>query len=127
MRKVVIAALISIFLFSTVAIGADTLRTDRLKEGFDNIGFGLFEMPDNVNVTKTKGTPAFPDCTDKTKDDVGRMIVRVVGGLFQIATFWIPPKEKPAVAAQAKSVKPAVTTAAPQPTAVKPAQSQAIK
>ncbi|MFH1594556.1 MAG: hypothetical protein ABID09_07675 [Candidatus Omnitrophota bacterium] len=62
----------------------------RAASGLDNIVYGNLETPDNINKTNSKGKKAFDDCTDTTKDDVGRGIARVVGGLWQLATFWYP-------------------------------------
>ena len=63
---------------------------ENLGEGLDNVFYGDLEVPDNMNETNSKGTPAFEDCTAKTNDDVGRGIARFVGGIWQIATFWYP-------------------------------------
>ena len=63
---------------------------ENLGKGLDNIVYGDLETPDNVNGTNSKGTKAFPECTDMTKDDVHRGIARIVGGLFQVLTFWYP-------------------------------------
>ncbi len=90
MKKIVVFALISMFLFSFVSMAANPFKLDKLEPGLDNILYGSIETPDNINETNSKGTPAFSDCTDKTKDDVGRAIVRVVGGLYKLATFWYP-------------------------------------
>ena len=62
----------------------------KLSAGLDNMAYGTIECPDNVNETNSKGQKAFATCTDATKDDVGRAIARVVGGIWQVATFWYP-------------------------------------
>ena len=90
MRKVVVFAFIGIFLFSFVSMAANPFKLDKLEPGLDDVVYGSIETPDNINETNSKGTPAFADCTDKTKDGVGRAIVKVVGGLYKIATFWYP-------------------------------------
>ena len=62
----------------------------KLSKGFNNVVYGIIEIPDNVNETNTKGEKAYPECTDATKDGLGRGIARVFGGLWEIATFWYP-------------------------------------
>ena len=62
----------------------------KIAKGLDNIAYGTIEVPDNISETNSKGTKAFSDCTDTTKDGVGRGIARVVGGIWEIATFWYP-------------------------------------
>jgi len=62
----------------------------KLGKGLDNIAYGSIEVPDSIDETNTKGTKAFSKTTEDTKDDVGRGIARVVGGLWEIATFWYP-------------------------------------
>ena len=62
----------------------------KLSKGLDEITYGSIEVPDNVDETNTKGSKAYSKTTDATKDDVGRGIARVVGGLWEIATFWYP-------------------------------------
>lgn len=61
-----------------------------LSRGLDNIVYGIIEIPDNINDTNSKGQKAFPECTDATKDDLGRGIARVVGGVWELLTFWYP-------------------------------------
>lgn len=97
MKKILVFVLISMFIFAYAGV-ADPFRLNKLNEGLNNVVYGAVETPDNINKTNSKGAKAFPECTDKTKDDVGRAIVRIVGGAFQIATFWYP---KEAAAAQA--------------------------
>jgi len=95
MKKILLLALICMFIFS-LAVKAAPFKLDNVGKGLNNVAYGGIETPDSVNKTNSKGTPAFEDCTDKTKDDVGRGIARVVGGLFQIATFWYTPEDKSA-------------------------------
>ena len=61
-----------------------------LSKGLNDIAYGSIEVPDNIDETNTKGKVAYPECTDTTKDGVGRGIARVVGGIWEIATFWYP-------------------------------------
>ncbi len=61
----------------------------QLGKGMDNVLYGTLESPDNIT-GKTEGQKAFSKTTDATKDDVGRGIARVIGGIWQIATFWYP-------------------------------------
>ena len=62
----------------------------KLAVGLQNVTYGTIEVPNNINETKSKGQKAFKDCTDDTKDDIGRGIARVVGGIWELATFWYP-------------------------------------
>lgn len=89
MNKVISLAIISILILSYAAIAAENQPLKNLGTGLNNVVYGPTETPDSINQTNTKGTN-FTDCTDKSKDDVGRGIVRVVGGLYQILTFWYP-------------------------------------
>jgi hypothetical protein len=91
MRRVVAVLIIVSFMacMNAYAMSKNTPLTN-LGTGLDNVTYGSVEVPDNISETKSKGTKAFSDCTDATKDDVGRGIVRVVGGLWKIATFWYP-------------------------------------
>ena len=88
--------IIALFLILTFTSGLSAFAASKneplknLSTGLDNIAYGTVEIPDNINETNSKGQKAFPKCTDTTKDDVGRGIVRVVGGLWEIATFWYP-------------------------------------
>ena len=95
MRKVIAIAII-VTLVSSLSVFAIS-KNEPLKKlsiGLDNIAYGGIEVPDNINETHTKGEKAFEDCTDDTKDGVGRGIVKIVGGLWQLATFWYPTDSK---------------------------------
>lgn len=89
MIKVVALMLVGMYLLAPIAM-ADPFKLNKLQTGVNNVVYGSIETPDNINATNSKGTKAFSDCTDKTKDDVGRTIVRVVGGAYQMLTFWYP-------------------------------------
>ena len=65
-----------------------------LGKGADKVVYGAIEIPDS-NTAASKGEKACSECTDATKDDVGRGIARIVGGLWQMATFWYPKSEYP--------------------------------
>ncbi|MCK5450157.1 MAG: hypothetical protein KAI70_00160 [Candidatus Omnitrophica bacterium] len=90
MKKLFMIVIIVAILFNISAFASTNKPLQNLGEGLDNIVYGKVEVPDNMNETSTKGSPAFTDCTDTTKDDVGRGIARFVGGVWQIATFWYP-------------------------------------
>ena len=60
---------------------------DRLSRGMNNILYGPMEMADNLNETKTKGQQ-MSKCSTKTRSGFERGIARVVGGVWQLATFW---------------------------------------
>lgn len=90
MRKV-LSIIVVLTLISGVSVFASTNKPlQNLGKGLDDVFYGDVEVPDNMNETGSKGTPAYPKCTDKTKDDVGRGIARFVGGMWRIATFWYP-------------------------------------
>ena len=87
----IIAALIPSF--SAFAISKNE-PLKNLGDGLDDVAYGAIETPDNIDETHTKGEPAYADCTDATKDDVGRGIARVVGGVWKVITFWYPKGEE---------------------------------
>lgn len=91
MRKIVAILIIVSFVpfFNAFAISKNE-PLKKLSTGLNNIVYGAIEVPDNINETKTKGAKAFEKCTDTTKDDVGRGIARIVGGIWEIAMFWYP-------------------------------------
>ena len=91
MKKFIVCLLIVAFVPVTGAYAIS--KNEPLKNisrGLDNIVYGDIEIPDNINETNSKGTVAFKKCTDSTKDDVGRGIARIVGGIWELATFWYP-------------------------------------
>ncbi|OGW53710.1 MAG: hypothetical protein A2Y81_08835 [Nitrospirae bacterium RBG_13_43_8] len=91
MRKFIVLLILIAFIpsFSAFAVSKNE-PFKKISIGLKNITCGVIEIPDNSNKTNSKGEKAFTKCTDATKDDVGRGIVRVVGGLWEIATFWYP-------------------------------------
>ena len=98
--KKIIALLVIVTLiptFSAFAISKNE-PLKKLGKGLDDMAYGLIETPDNINETNSKGTPPFEKCTDTTKDDVGRGIARIVGGIWEAATFWYPSEEQSIVA-----------------------------
>ncbi|MDP8257924.1 MAG: hypothetical protein P9L90_00665 [Candidatus Aadella gelida] len=90
MKKVLILLVILTVMSNTCVFASTNKPLEKLGTGLDNVVYGDLEVPDNMNETNTKGTPAFSDCTSATNDDVGRGIARFVGGVWQIATFWYP-------------------------------------
>jgi len=89
MKKVISLILISAFIFTYTSVASENQPLKNIGKGLDNVVYGSVELPDNINDTNSKGT-AFTNCTAKTKSGVGRTVVRVVGGLYQLATFWYP-------------------------------------
>jgi len=97
MKKLVLLAIVSIFILSTIgAYAADTSQPtikptettkDRASRAMNNMFYGPAETPDNMVETNTKGTQ-MDRCTTKTKTGVERGIARLVGGMWQLATFW---------------------------------------
>jgi hypothetical protein len=91
MRKVLaLLIVISLVLSSAAYAISRNEPLKKLSNGLDNIVYGKMEVPDNINETNSKGSRAFSKCTDTTKDDVGRGIARIVGGVWELATFWYP-------------------------------------
>ena len=96
MRRYLTFLIIISVLFCAMGAYASTNKPlKNLGNGLDNAFYGVVEIPDNMNETGSKGSPAYPDCTQMTNDDVGRGIARFVGGLWRIATFWYPEEEAP--------------------------------
>lgn len=91
MKKFIAILIIVAFIpsFSAFAISKNE-PFKNLSKGLQNVTYGSLEVPDNISETNSKGEKAFPECTDDTKDDVGRGIVRIVGGIWELATFWYP-------------------------------------
>ncbi len=93
MKKLLIVFVVLTLAFSTVAFASTNKPLKNLGAGLDDVFYGSVEVPDSINETNTKGTPAYSSCTSKTNDDVGRGIARFVGGIWKIATFWYPEDE----------------------------------
>lgn len=90
MKSLMIFFVILAMLFNVTAFASTNRPLKNLGEGLDEIAYGQIEVPDSVDETGTKGTPAYSKTTAHTKDDAGRGIARFVGGLWKIATFWYP-------------------------------------
>jgi hypothetical protein len=97
MKKILVVFVIVALVFSMGISGSsfasENKPLENLSKGIDDVFYGDVEVPDNMNETGSKGTPLNAECTDTTKDDVGRGIARVVRGLYRIATFWYPEKD----------------------------------
>jgi len=90
-KKFVVLLILVAFVTSSSAFAISKNEPfKKLSIGLKNIAYGSLEVPDNINGTDSKGEKAFPECTDDTKSDVGRGIARIVGGLWELATFWYP-------------------------------------
>ena len=93
MKKLFIL-LVIFALISNITVFASTNKPlKNLGQGLDDMFYGKVEVPDNMEETGSKGSPAYDDCTTKTNDDMGRGIARFVGGLWRIATFWYPEND----------------------------------
>ncbi|MGB2600533.1 MAG: hypothetical protein WBD00_02350 [Candidatus Omnitrophota bacterium] len=90
MRKLLILLVIFVLLLNVNAFASRNEPLKNLGEGLDDMAYGTMETPDSIDETGTKGTPAYPSCTEKTSDDFGRGVARFVGGIWRIATFWYP-------------------------------------
>jgi len=90
MKKFLVLFVIFVMLFNVSAFASVNKPLQKLGKGLDDVVYGEVEIPNNINETNTKGKPAYPDCTAKTNDGVGRGIARFVGGVWEIATFWYP-------------------------------------
>ena len=93
-KKIVIAAILGLFIASTVNCFALDTPKDKASSGMNDIVYGQVEVPDNINATNSKGAKAYESCTDKTKTGVERGIARFVGGLWKVATFWYADTEE---------------------------------
>jgi len=87
--------LVTIFMVFSIVLCANAFAStnkplQNLGKGLDEIAYGQIEVPDSINETNTKGSPAYSKTTEATNDDVGRGIARFVGGIWKIATFWYP-------------------------------------
>jgi len=99
MKKVIVITIAALFILSAAgayASDADLKQPiskplestkDRMSRSMNNIFYGPAEVPGNMNETGTKGA-AMERCIPKTKSGVERGIARVVGGVWQLATFW---------------------------------------
>ena len=99
MKKIAVIILAVLFVFSVTGVyAAETTLVqplakpydktkDRMSRAMNNIFYGPAEVPNNMTETKTKGE-AMDRCIPKTKTGVERGIARLVGGVWQIATFW---------------------------------------
>jgi len=91
MRRIISLMVICTFLFSFTTFATEVNKPlQNIGKGLDSVVYGTVETPDNINETNSKGTKAYDSTTDKTKDGVGRAIVKVVAGAFRLATFWYP-------------------------------------
>ncbi|MFH1837016.1 MAG: hypothetical protein ABH862_02720 [Candidatus Omnitrophota bacterium] len=90
MKKVLILLVILTIMGNVCTFASTNKPLQKIGKGLDNVVYGDMEVSDCMNETKTKGSPAFTDCTSATNDDVGRGIARFVGGVWQLATFWYP-------------------------------------
>jgi len=96
-KKLITLAIVMLFLFSTIGAYAENLNQptikptektkDRASRAMNNMLYGPTEVPANIDETKTKGTEV-DRCTKKTSTGVERGIARIVGGAWQLATFW---------------------------------------
>ena len=93
MKKFLILLVIFAMVLSVNAFASTNKPLKNIGDGLNDIAYGEIEVPDSIDETHTKGTPAYPDCTSKTNDDVGRGIARFVGGVWKLATFWYPESE----------------------------------
>lgn len=99
MKKSLVFMVAALFILSAVgAYAAETALNqplgkpyektkDRMSRAMNNIFYGPAEVPDNMTETSTKGE-AMDRCIPKTKTGVERGVARLVGGVWQIATFW---------------------------------------
>ena len=90
MKKILILLVVFGLMANCMVFASTNKPLENLGKGLDEVAYGQIEVPDNINETDTKGTPAYPECTSKTDDGVGRGIARFVGGVWKIATFWYP-------------------------------------
>lgn len=98
LKKFITSAIVTIFILSAIgayaaeSIDQPTIKPiektkDRASRAMNNILYGPVEVPKNIDETKTKGAK-IDRCTEKTRSGVERGIARIVGGVWQLATFW---------------------------------------
>lgn len=99
MKKITVLIIAALFILSaTGAYAAEAALNqpltkpyestkNRMSRAMNNIFYGPTEVADNLSDTNTKGE-AMDRCIPKTKTGVERGIARLVGGVWQIATFW---------------------------------------
>ncbi len=90
MKKALLLFVIVAMVFSVNAFASTNKPLQNLGAGLDDIVYGDLEIPNNIDETNTKGTPAYENCTAKTNDGFGRGVTKFVGGLWKVATFWYP-------------------------------------
>jgi len=96
-KKLISYAIVFVFIFSVIGVYASEINQptakpfektkDRASRAMNNIFYGPVEIPANLDQTKTKGTE-MDRCSKKTRSGVERGIARIVGGVWQLATFW---------------------------------------
>ena len=96
--KKIFAILVIVTLVFGIGVSGSSFASENaplknLSKGLDDVFYGDLEIPDNMNETGSKGSPAYSSCTEATNDDVGRGIVRIVGGAWRILTFWYPESD----------------------------------
>jgi hypothetical protein len=99
MKKILVVTIAALFILSAAGAYAADIELkqplakpyentkDRMSRSMNNIFYGPAEVPGNINETGTKGA-TMDRCSPKTKSGVERGIARVVGGVWQLATFW---------------------------------------
>jgi len=124
MKKIAVVIIAALFIFSTMgAYAAETALNqpltkpyektkDRMSRAMNNIFYGPAEMPDNMTSTNTKGE-AMDRCIPKTKTGVERGVARLVGGVWQIATFWYSDPGCVTQTVNGKAVVPDSASSAP--------------
>jgi hypothetical protein len=93
MRKIIICAILALFIFSISGIALAEKTKDRASSGMDHMFYGPVEVPKNLNETNSKGTKVSDVHTEKTRDGVERGIARFTTGLWKLATFWYSDHE----------------------------------
>ena len=97
-RNVISLVTVTTFLFSTLAAGAEnsnvpTKKTrDRASRVMNSLLPGPPEIPCNTDPSAAVGANS-DRCACRTKSRIENGIVSVVGGVWQIATFWCPDTE----------------------------------
>ncbi len=105
MKRFLIFLFIFALLFNVNAFASTNKPLKNLGQGLDDMFYGSVEVPDSIDETGTKGSPAYASCTGKTNDDMGRGIARFVGGLWRVATFWYPEEDASASVPVSRSAK----------------------
>jgi len=77
----------------------------RLEKGVNNIYYSATGGYDNLNTEGCTDKQDEPRLTKQGQKGFGRLISKLIGGTFQVATFWYPESDSNCKPVGSKSVK----------------------